>query len=145
MRLHRNGMEKAFKPVGGFTAKISAKIADYLGIVAKVLLKCYSQFPWLHFTVNAHWLVVGISFFGTLAHVHFWTVRLGNFFKFCSLLSQQLLYILPVEVLKAAEKKKKKEIKEEKKVMKPTVKEHKEHLCQKTLVSDFWTTFVTEI
>lgn len=35
-------MEKAFKIVGGFTAKTWAKTADYLGTVAKGLLKYHS-------------------------------------------------------------------------------------------------------
>lgn len=37
-------MEESFKPIGGFTAKASARIANYLGTVAKLLLKYYFSF-----------------------------------------------------------------------------------------------------
>lgn len=36
-------MEKTFKPVSEFTAKTSAKTADFLGTLTKILLKYYSQ------------------------------------------------------------------------------------------------------
>lgn len=35
---------KAFKPVCEFTAKTSAKTADFLGALTKILLKYYSKF-----------------------------------------------------------------------------------------------------
>lgn len=35
-------MEEAFMPIGGFTAKASARRPNYLGTVAKLLLKYYS-------------------------------------------------------------------------------------------------------